>query len=125
MMRIVTPLLCAGLALAAGGRFHAEAQVRESRAALRALERERAAEVARTDRLRLEVEVLEAADRFERVNADTLRLQAPAPEQLSRGDDLAEALGREASAPDAPTGSDVIGNAIRMSDPQATPEASE
>ena len=121
-MRVLTPILCVLLALAAGGRFAAEAQVRESRAELRALERERDAEAARADRLRLEVEVLEAADRFEAVNARTLNLQAPAPEQLSRRQDFAEAIGREPETEATPRGSDLIGNAITMSDPEALPQ---
>ena len=121
-MRILTPILCGLLALAAGGRFAAEAQVRETRAELRALERAREEEAARADRLRLEVEVLEAADRFEAVNAQTLQLQAPAPGQLSRRQDFAEAIGRDADEEAAPDGSDLIGNAITMSDPEATPQ---
>ena len=119
---ILAPMLCGLLALAAGGRFAAEAQMRESRAELRALERERDAEAARADRLRLEVEVLEAADRFEAVNARTLNLQAPAPEQLSRSEDFAETIGRTAAPVTTPEGSDLIGNAITMSDPEAVPQ---
>ena len=122
-MRILTPLFCALLTLAAAGRFAAEAQVRASRAELQALEREAAAEVARADRLRLEVEVLEAADRFEAVNARTLNLQSPAREQLSRTEDFAEVIGREAPEAAVPEGSDLIGNAITLSDPEAAPGA--
>ena len=118
----VTPILCGLLALAAGGRFAAEAQLRESRAELRALERDREVEAARADRLRLEVEVLEAADRFEAVNARTLNLQAPGPEQLSRGEDFAETIGRAPAPTATPGDSDLIGNAITMSDPQAVPQ---
>lgn len=118
-MRVLTPIFCALLMLAAAGRFAAEAEVRSSRAALRAVERDAAEELARADRLRLEVEVLEAADRFETVNAQTLQLQAPAPDQLSRTEDFAETIGRTAPEASAPEGSDLIGNAITMSDPEA------
>ena len=125
LMRILTPILCALLALAAAGRFAAEASVREARGELAGVRAEADAEAAKADRLRLEVEVLESASRFEDVNAQTLRLEAPAPDQYTRGTDFARALGREADAEAAPEGSDVIGNAITFADPEAVPARTE
>ena len=117
-MKIMLPALCLGLAIAAGGRFSAEADVRQARAELAALERAGAEEEAEADRLRLEVEVLESAQRFEEVNAATLRLTTPSPEQLSTKDAFAARIGQQAVPTSAPVTSDVIGNAITMSDPE-------
>ena len=118
LMRILTPVLACFLALAAAGRFHAEAKVREARGELRGLTEEIAAAAQEESRLRLEVEVLESASRFDEVNDRTLRLRAPEPEQLTTGDDFASRIGRGQGAP-APTDSDVIANAITMSAPEA------
>ena len=119
-MRFVTPVLACFLALAAAGRFHAEASVREARGELRDVREASAATLDEEGRLRLEVEVLESAGRFEEVNERTLRLRAPEPEQLTTGDDFAARLGREADSKRLPADSDVIANAITMADPEAT-----
>ena len=113
LMRFLTPVLACFLALAAAGRFHAEAQVREARGDLRDVREAIAAEAEEESRLRLEVEVLESAARFDEVNARTLRLAAPEPEQLTTGDDFARRVGQQTDEA-APTDSDVIGNAITM-----------
>lgn len=113
LMRILTPLLACFLALAAAGRFHAEAEVREARGELRDVDEAIAAEAEAEGRLRLEVEVLESPARFDEVNERTLRLAAPEPEQLTTGEDFARRVGQGAEEA-APSDSDVIGNAITM-----------
>ena len=113
LMRILTPVLACFLALAAAGRFHAEAEVRGARGELRDVRAAIAAEAEEESRLRLEVEVLESAARFDEVNARTLRLAAPEPEQLTTGEDFARRVGQRTDEA-APTDSDVIGNAITM-----------
>ena len=121
-MRFVLPILACLLAVAAGLRFHAEAETREARAQLRAARAAVEAERAEEARLRLEVEVLESAARFEEVNARTLRLETPEPGQLSTRDAFAERIGREGAAP-KPTG-DAIAAAIKLSAPDAAGPAS-
>lgn len=118
-MRLLTPVLCVLLALAAAGRFKAEAGVREARGDLAAVEAALAEAEDRGERLRLEVEVLESPTRFEEVNEQTLRLEAPRAEQLTTYEDFSEMVGRPVSGPGAPADSDVIGNAITFSDPAA------
>ena len=118
-MRILTPILACFLALAAAGRFHAEASVREARGDLHDVREALAAEAAEEARLRLEVEVLESAGRFEEVNDRTLRLRAPEPEQLTTGEDFAARIGQGAEDVSAPSDSDLIANAITMAAPDA------
>ena len=117
-MRFALPVLAVALALAAGGRFHAESSVREARAELRDVRAAIAEAAAEESRLRLEVEVLESASRFEEVNARTLRLAAPEPGQLTTGGAFARRIGR-AGARAAPSDSDTIANAITMAAPDA------
>ena len=118
-MRLLTPILACFLALAAAGRFHAEASVREARGELRDVREALAAEAVEESRLRLEVEVLESAGRFEEVNDRTLRLRAPEPEQLTTGDDFAVRIGQGTEDTGARADSDLIANAITMTAPDA------
>lgn len=119
-MRLFTPFLVCCLALAAAGRFHAEASVREAQSDLNTVRGAIAAEAATEARLRLEVEVLESAGRFEEVNQRTLGMRAPEPEQLTTGEDFAARIGRpsEGVARISPE-SDLIANAITMTAPEA------
>ena len=123
LMRILTPILACTLALAAAGRFHAEASVREARGELREARQALGAEAEAESRLRLEVEVLESAHRFEEVNARTLQLAAPEPEQLTTGDAFASRIGRDTGGRAAPSDTDLIGSAIKMTAPEASHRA--
>ena len=117
-MRFLTPVLACLLALAAAGRFHAEASARDARADLQETRAALAATRGEEARLRLEVEVLESAGRFEEVNARTLRLAAPEPGQLTTAEEFAERLGEEGARAPMPA-ADVIGSAITMNAPDA------
>ncbi|WP_031551094.1 hypothetical protein [Parvularcula oceani] len=122
MMRIVTPILCLALAAAAAGRYHAEADVRAARSELSEVEAARLAEEEKAQRLRLEVEVLESAARLEELNAQTIKLAPARAEQLTTRSEFAERIGRPAGRDDSvDAASDIIGNAITMSDPAHAP----
>jgi hypothetical protein len=118
-MRIAPFILVGLLGLAAAGRLHAEAQVRESERELARLADARAEVTQSIERTRLDVEVLESAGRLHELNGSHLRLRAVRAEQLLSDRDFAEVIGLSPLADDAliDPDADIIGNAIGMSDP--------
>ena len=120
MIRVLTPALCLLLAAAAAGRYHAEASVREARSELSSVRSALSQEEERERRLRMEVEVLESASRLTSLNEQTIGLGAARPEQMTTREDFATMIGRPAPRErriDAQA--DTIGNALKMSDPDA------
>ncbi len=118
-MKIIPFVLTGLLALAAAGRFHAEAEVRGQRVALSAVAEEKREVEADIERVRLEVEVLESAGRLSELNADHLTLRAVRAGQLVGDHEVAGVIGLKAPERPAvvPVDTDVIGNTIGMLDP--------
>ncbi len=117
-MKIIPLFLSALLVLAAAGRFHAEAQVRDSERVLANLQEERSTIEREIDQVRLDVEVLESAGRLQELNAAYLALGTVRAEQLLDDHEMAEMLGLQGVEKDSPlpANSDIIGNAIGMAD---------
>lgn len=118
-MKLVPFLLAGLLALAAAGRFHAEAQVRQVERQLSQLSRDKQKVEGEIERVRLEVEVLESAGRLSELNANHLALRAVRAEQLVDDQAVAQVIGLMAPHKPAalPANADIIGNAIGMIDP--------
>ena len=124
-MKFVTMSLVALLAVAAAGRFHAEAKVRQSEIELDRLAEQKEDLNRDIDRVRLDVEVLESAGRLTELNADRLALRTVRAEQLVDDSEFAGVLGMKAPEKPSPVpaNADVIGNAIGMADPSLTEKA--
>ncbi|WOI52129.1 hypothetical protein [Parvularcula sp. LCG005] len=117
--------LAALLVLAAAGRFHAEANVRQSERELQRLADAREALQGDVDRVRLDVEVLENAGRLSELNAQHLALRTVRSEQIADDRDFARVVGiKVPEKPSAvPQNADIIGNAIGMNDLSAAERA--
>lgn len=124
-MKYIAIFLALLLAIAAAGRFHAEAEVRKSQREIERLEREANLLSGEVEQARLDVEVLESASRLSDLNAKKLALGTVRAEQLLDDRGFAQVIGlptEEIKSPVAPN-ADIIGNAIGMADPTLTEKA--
>ncbi|MGV6819476.1 MAG: hypothetical protein ACWA5T_03145 [Parvularcula sp.] len=117
-MRIITLALSGLLALAAAGRYNAEADVRQREQALDQIKRQIEGVEQDVAKARLDLEVLESASRLSELNSTQLRLKTVRPGQLLDEQTFASMIGVAAPVRDAqlPPDADVIGNAIGMAD---------
>ena len=103
MMRLTTLLLCLILAAAAAGRYKAESAVRDSRAELRRLDREKSATISEIQLLRAEVAYLESPERLAAIADRATDLEPLSGAQLLTADDFELAFGANAAARNAAT----------------------
>lgn len=96
MMRLTMILLCLLLAAAAAGRYQAEAAVRETRAELQRLDREKTKALTSIQLLRAEVAYLESPDRLAEIAAKATNLAPLSGAQLMTADDFEVAFGDKA-----------------------------
>ncbi|RFB04353.1 hypothetical protein [Parvularcula marina] len=124
-MKYIAIFLTLILALAAAGRFHAEAQVRKSQDEIDRLDREAERLGAEVEKARLDVEVLESASRLSKLNSSKLALGTVRAEQLLDDRRFAQVIGMPTEEIESPVAknADVIGNAIGMADPTLTEKA--
>lgn len=92
MLRLTMILLSLMLAAAAAGRFQAEASVREARAELKRLEREKSKELTQIQVLRAEIAYLESPDRLAAIATKMTDLKPLTGAQLLSADDFAIAF---------------------------------
>ncbi len=120
MMKISTIIFCVFLALAAAGRYKAEAGVRADKADIRAMEREIRDEKAAIEELRLQVEVLESQPRLTDLARRYTDLEPIRPEQLKTARDFAGLISDDPSAVQSldpkPANTELITNAIAFAD---------
>lgn len=122
MIRFTMVFLCLILAGAAAGRYHAEVRVKEKREEIKALEQEKARELAEIQLLRAEIAYLESPERLTKIAEKITDLAPLTGAQLLTADDFAVAFGRE-EAPAAKPESDfdTILHAIALADSTAAP----
>jgi len=117
-MRIITLALSGLLAIAAAGRYNAEADGRQREQSLDQVKREIATVEQDVAKARLDLEVLESASRLSELNSTQLQLKTVRSGQLLDEQTFAGIIGVSAPVRDAqlPPDADVIGNAIGMAD---------
>lgn len=103
MLRLTMLLLCFMLAAAAAGRYKAEAAVRESRAELTALDRNKSRALTEIQLLRAEVAFLESPDRLARIASNMTDLEPLSGAQLLTAEEFQTAFGAIKSEPPAET----------------------